>query len=453
MQDRGLLEFKSFFGNLQAGSDTAPITFRARIDGLGKVEFDFGEIILTKGTSFIRKWWGGEGSRPGYFLLSGEAEDGTQVETVDLHFTSLGNGWSEKTGGRMRPVGGCSRAEFRRKLATSTPKTELLMRVKGFQNLRQLTAQCCLGTVSMDGESSSDDPDNITGYIAVQSDNEPADLTAWHAQANELLEHIRRVMSFASATVLKGPIIEFYAGDDLKVVALTQTRQASAPFRTFPYNSQQPFFNAAVTFFFCPPFEVKNLFFAIEWFSMEATYKEVGLVNAMTALENLIVSNLNESDRLIQPIAEFKILRKVLKQRIEKWSTDEANIADGIVGELDEKLAELKRRSLLNNLMTLTQRWSVPLDGIGKDKIIAAKKARDFIVHQGQYSNGGNDVNDDLWEHVMVIREIVVRFLLTAIGYRGGYFSYIGGCHDAQFPPQADDKNAKQSTPQQATGY
>ena len=83
----------------------------------------------------------------------------------------------------------------------------------------------------MVGESSIDDPDNITGYIAVQSDNEPADLTAWHTQADKLLEYIRRVMSFASASVLKGPIIEFYAGDDLEVVAMSQTRQASAPFR------------------------------------------------------------------------------------------------------------------------------------------------------------------------------------------------------------------------------
>lgn len=453
MQDLGLSEFKSFLGNLQAGSDTTPITFRARIDGSGKIEFDFGTIALTKETSFIMKWWDGEGSRPGYFSLSGKAEDDTEFKTVDLHFNSLANEWSKETGSRMSPIGGCSRAEFRRKLAVQTPKPTLRMYVKGFQNLRQLSSECCLGIVAMVGESSIDDPDNITGYIAVQSDNEPADLTAWHTQADKLLEHIRRVMSFASATVLKGPVIEFYAGDNLKVVALTQTRQLSAPFRTFHYLNQQPVFDAAVTSFFSPPFEVKNLFFAIEWFAMEATYKEVSLVNAMTALENLVASNLGVNDKLIQPKKEFKILRKILKQRIETWSTDEANIADGIVGELDEKLAELNRRSLLNNLMILTQRWSVPLDGIGESKINAAKKARDFIVHQGHSSNDGKAVNDDLWEHVTVIREIVVRFLLTAIGYRGGYFSYIGGCHDAQFPPQADDKNAKQSTPQQATGY
>jgi len=63
--------------------------------------------------------------------------------------------------------------------------------------------------VAMVGKMTIDDPDIITGHIAVHSDNEPADLTAWHAQADKLLEHVRRVMSFASASVHKGPVIEF----------------------------------------------------------------------------------------------------------------------------------------------------------------------------------------------------------------------------------------------------
>jgi len=444
-QDLDLSEFKSFSGDLQAGSDTVSISFHARIDGAGKVEFDFGAIALTKETSFIMKWWDGEGSRPGCFSLSGKAEDGTEFKTEDLYFNSVANEWRKETGSHMNPIGGCSRAEFRRKLAVSAPKPTLRMRVKGFQNFRRLSSECCLGMVAMDGEKSINDPDTITGCIAVQSNNDPADLTAWHAQADRLLEHIRRVMSFASATVLKGPIIEFFAGDDLKVVALSQTRQASAPFRIFHYLNQQPVFDSAVTSFFSPPFEVKNLFFAIEWFAMEATYNEVHLVNAMTALENLVESNLGDSAALIRPKKEFdktrKVLRIVLRQCIDKWSIDEARNAEESVQELNERLADLNRRSIFQKLMILAERWSVPLDGIDKDKIKAAKQARDRIVHRGHYYEHGKEGSGELWEHVTVVREIVVRFLLTAIGYRGSYFSYIGGCHDAQFPPPASDAN------------
>ena len=246
-------------------------------------------------------------------------------------------------------------------------------------------------------------------------------------------------MSFASAAALKRPIIEFFAGDNLKVVALSQTRQASAPLRIFHPRNQQPVFDAAVNSFFNPPFEVKNLFFAIEWFAMEAMYNEVRLVNAMTVLENLIASNLEDNDALIQPKKDFektrRALRAVLRRCIGKWSTDDAKKADEIVMELNERLADLNRRSILQKLAALAKRWSVPLDGISEDKIKAAKQARDLIVHRGHYYDNGKEEGNDLWEHVTVVREIVVRFLLTAIGYRGVYFSYIGGCHDAQFPP------------------
>ena len=438
-QDKGLSEFKSFSGDIQAGSDTAPIIFRARIDVAGEIEFDFDAIVLTKESSFIMKWWDGAWSCSGCFTLSGKAEDGTEFKTENLHFNSLLKKSSEETGSRMNPDGRCSQAEFLRKLAVQAAKPMLRMHVKGFQNLGQLNSKCPLGMVAMVGKMSIDNPDAITGHITVQSENEPADLTAWHTEANKLLEHIRRVMSFASASALRGPIIEFFAGDELKVVALSQTRQTSAPFRTFHPLNQQPVFDAAVNSFFNPPFEVKNLFFAIEWFAMEATYNEVRLVNAMTALENLVASNLGDNDALIQPEKEFektrRVLRKVLKKCVGKWSSEEAKRADEIVLELNERLADLNRRSILKKLMTLAKLWSVPLDGIGKGKIKAAKQARDRIVHRGHYYDDGKEKSDDLWQHGTVVREIVVRFLLTAIGYRGGYISYIGGCHDAQFPP------------------
>lgn len=443
MQDKGLTEFKSFAGHLQTGSDVMPIIFHARIDESGEVKFDFGKIALTKETSFLMKCWDGEGSRPSCFSLSGKAEDGTEFKTEDLHFNSLANEWCKEIGNSMNPIGGCSQAEFRRKLTVPATKSTLRMYVKGFQNFGQLNSICCLGMVTMVGAMTINNLDSITGHITIQPDDEPTDMAVWHAEADKLFEHVRRVMSFASGAMLLGPIIEFYAGDDLKVVALSQSRQASAPSRTFHYLDQQPIFDAAVTSFFNPPFEVKNLFFAIEWFAMESSYNEIRLMNAMTALENLVASNLGDNDKFIRPKKEFektrKTLRAVIRQCIEKWLTDDINEANTIVVELNEKLADLNRRSIRQKLSILVEHWSVPLDGIGEDKIEEAIKARNLIVHRGHYYDDGNERStDELWEHSIIVREIVVRFLLTAIGYRGDYISYIGGYHYAKFPPQAD---------------
>ena len=440
MKDRWLSEFKSFSGILQAGGNAAPVTFCACINQSGEVEFDFSPISLTQETSFIMSCWNSEGSKLNYFSLSGKSEDGTEFKTECLYFNSLENGSSEGSGSYMSPSGGCKRAEFHRKLAEPVQKLLLRMHVKGFQNFHQLNSKCHLGSITMDGATTIVDPDIITGCIVVQSDNMPTDLSVWRAEADKLLLHVQRVMSFASATVLGMPVIEFYAGENLEVVTLSQSRQATAHMPTFHFLDQQPIFEAAVTNFFTPPFDVKNLFFAIEWFAMDSTYNEVRLVNAMTALENLVASNLGDDDVLIRPSKEFdktkRELRKVIKVCIAKWSINEDEKAKEVLVELNEKLGDLNRRPILKKLYILADHWKVPLDGISKEKIKAAKKARDRIIHRGHYYEDTSSGHDNLWEHVTVVREIVVRFLLTAISYQGRYISHLGGYHHIQFPPQ-----------------
>ena len=218
----------------------------------------------------------------------------------------------------------------------------------------------------------------------------------------------------------------------------SQTAQGGSELRIFHHLDQQPIFDAAVRSFFDPPIAAKNLFFAIEWFAMDATYNEVRLVNAMTALENLIDSNLEEDAALIQNKSAYektrKVLRSVIRTCLAKWSPHGAIEA---LAELNEKLADLARRSLLRKLTILAARWQVPLDGIPDASIRAAKQARDRVVHRGQYYQDARTDDPDLWAHVTIVREIVVRFLLAIIGYNGRYSSYVGGCLVAEFPPRA----------------
>lgn len=437
MPDAGLSEFKEFSGFIQKENEKAEIKFSVRIDKAGEVEFDFGTMDLSKQTSFIFN--GSEGDLS-YFSLWGASVDGTEFRTENLLFNNTAFQTNQEANTSVLLAGSCTRAEFIRKLAERATEPLLRMHIKGFRNFRQLNAKCPLGTIAMHGPTLIDNFHEISGFIAIQAYSEPHEITAWHTEADNLLEHIRRIMSFATAAALKAPVVEFYAGDIVKIIVLSQSRTTSAPMRIFHHLDQQPIFDAAVNYFFNPPIKVNNLFFAIEWFAMEASYSEVRLVNAMTAIENLVASNLDENDSLIRPKKEFentrRLLRKVLRQCIAKWSYSDTNKADEIVSDINEKLADLNRRSIIQKIITLSERWSVPLDDIGNDKIKAAKQARDLIVHRGHYSNLGAGDKDALWQHVTVVREIVVRFLLTALGYRGQYFSYMNGCHESTFPPK-----------------
>lgn len=400
MQDKGLSEFKSLSGILQSNGSTVPVNFAVRIDPSGEVEFDFGIIPLSQDTFFIKKNWHHDSPKLSSFSVSGQSEDGFEFKTDDLQFNSLKCESSKESGHLMMPTGRCSKAEFHSKPFESVPKPIILMYLKGFRNFGQLSTKCSLGTIALDGISSILDTNTITGRISIYSDKIPEDLSAWRMEADKLLEHVRRVMSFASATVLQAPVIEFRANDCVDVVVLSQTRQAPAHMNTFHYLNQQPIFDTAVKSFFRPPVKVNNLFFAIEWFAMDATYNEVRLVNAMTVLENLVASNLGDNDVMIRPLKEFEKtrtkLRQVIKKCVNKWSDEETDKAKEVVAELNERLSDLNRRSILQKIKILAALWSVPLDGIGDDKIKSAKRARDLIVHRGHYYNEEGEVIDDL---------------------------------------------------------
>jgi hypothetical protein len=430
-----LAESKPYSGTLSQNTHSLPLTVSIGVDAAGEVTFAFDPIVLSDDTKFILLSWYEKTSEFRYFSFAGIAADGARFKTDHLHFTSLGK-FSDASGTRMTPEARCSKSELRYKLAKPAEAPVLRMRLKGFENLGSLHEECRLGHIAMSGQHSVDDTDVVTGFAIVQSLSTPDDVVAWRAEAEKLLEHVRRIMSLAASSLLRAPIFEFYYGDEAEVVTWSQTPQESSTFRIVHFLAQEAIFEAAIKSFFDPPVAVKNLFFAIEWFGMDAGYTEVRLVAAMTALENLIDANAQDNEALIQPRRDFdksrRALRKVIRACLEKWPPGDG---DGILKELNEKLADLNRRPLLAKLDLLAKRWGVPLGDINQTSLQAAKNARDRIVHRGQYYEDAKDTDADLWTHVMVVREIAARFLLTAIGYKGRYISYIGGYHDADFPP------------------
>ena len=446
MGNQNLMEIKSFSGTLEASGYSTPVIFSASISHSGKVIFDFGVIPLTPETAYIQKLFHKDKESQKFedFTLSGTAEDGTEFKTEELFFVDLSHEqpWFY-TAVNLKLVGKCRSAQLFSTLDEISPKPLLRIRLKGFQNFHRLTATCRLGLIEMGGISLIGVPDTVTGSIEIRPEKPPVDLATWHNEADKLLEHVRRLMSVASAAILQVPIIEYIVENKYKITVLSQSEHAPSGLRVIHFLDQQPFFEAAVKSFFEPPIQVKNLFFAIEWFSMDSSYSEVRLVNAMTAIENLVDSNLTDSDALIRPKGEFnktkRVLRQVIKQCIEKWSDEDSKKVGEAVKDLNEKLTDVNRRSIFEKINRLAELWSVPLNGISDKQIRSAKGARDLIVHRGNYYEEGEDKSDHLWEHVTVIREIVVRFFLTAINFKGSYCSYLGGYHITQFPPNATD--------------
>ncbi|MEH2482823.1 hypothetical protein V1282_006180 [Nitrobacteraceae bacterium AZCC 2146] len=433
-----LAEPKLFLGTFSLGAESVEASATISIDSSGELIFEFAPIPLSAQSRFILTAWHDDRGDIVHFSFKALSEDGARFETEHLFFSSLGTA-SDASGTRFTSEARCQKAVLRYTLKEPFPLPALRMRLKGFRNFGSLHAECALGRMEMNGPHEANNEDDAAdGWLVVQAAEPPPDAAQWRTESEKLLEHVRRIMSFATASLLRAPIIEYIAGTESKVTVWSQMRQRNGTMAVFHFLAHDAIFAAAVRSHFSPPIVVKHLFFAIEWFAMEATYNEMRLVNATTALENLIDSNVEPGEALILPRAQFdktrRVLLSVIKACLGKWA---AALADDASRELNEKLADLNRRSLLCKLELLAARWKIPLDGIDPASLKAAKRARDKVVHRGQYYEDAQDTDADLWTHVTIVREVAVRFLFTAIGYKGRYISHVGGYHDAVFPPGA----------------
>lgn len=437
MQNYNLTEFNLFSGFIKVNNDQTPVTFRVRINTSGKAEFDFNKIERTKENIFIEN----KCETLSSFYLCGKSESNIEIIVEKIYF-SISINITESI--NILKVDRYSTVKLTIQKTESKPR--LMFRLKGFEHFPQypLSEECALGVVSMVGSSSVENPDKVTGYIAIEPKDISINLSECYGEAVKLLEHIHWIMSFACGFKFNVPMIEFHREDKVEITLLPQKQQSiSSSYPVISKISRSAIFKTAVTSFFNSPKEIKNIYLAIDWFITNPEYSEGRLIAAMTVLENLLASNLDENDKEIISSTEFEKYRKTLRQQVikkcvEKWSNDKQ---EDIISKMNEGLLDLNRRSLRQKIDILAKRWSVKIDDIDETKINAAIKARNLITHQGHCSQ------DNLLEHIAVIRELTIRFLFTAIGYQGEYISHLGGFHKRQFPSKNNQAIEKHTAP------
>jgi hypothetical protein len=308
-----------FHGRLSIGADSVELIFNLSIDTAGEIKFEFPKLPLTKQTAFIRTEHNKSGPLYSDFILEGQASDGTSFRTDRFNLQSANWNVDHKEGSKISIDGNCTTASITRHSEPTTIPV-LTMYLRGFSNFGSLHATAKLGALVMNGTKydKTTDVNSITGWVTIQPETLPDDIGQWRKDAGELIEHIRRVMSLASATTLKAPVIEFRFNETLDMEMRSQTKQSPANLRIIPDMAQEAIFEVAVSSYFTPAIKANKFNFAVEWFGMDATYNEVRLVNAMTALENLVNSNLAESERLIQDHKQFnKTTRPVIRSQIK----------------------------------------------------------------------------------------------------------------------------------------
>ena len=78
-------------------------------------------------------------------------------------------------------------------------------------------------------------------------------------------------------------------------------------------------------------------------------------------------------------------------------------------------------------------KMNISRNDIEADKIKQLVDLRNKIVHRSHTAKNEKE-DDELWEAILLSREILVRVVFSMLEFKGTYFCYLGGAHMREFP-------------------
>jgi hypothetical protein len=428
---------KKFLGTLEFEGQDLRVRFLVEISkkGVPKVRLD--KLPYDASTMFISDAIHDqvENRRASQFTLTGHARDGTTFHSNSMIISSLGSQFSDSAPPTMQPKLWCAECKIVLS-AEANARTGVRFLLKGFDCIKPMSTTCRLGIIELRGPMilEPSEKNHVTGALAIEGPPEGVNFSTWRTEVESLFKHVRAIMSFARGAQLHAPIIETVWDGRVEVVARYRSDDDSHPMGSFnPFTYERIFHQAVESHFFEKP-RAKKINIAIEWFTMQHGYREAKLTSAMTVLEHLLANNLSRGDMELRKEKQAQKLRAAMlaaaKSALQELGASPEEI-EGELATMRDKLEDINRRPLKDKIHILAKRWGVPMDGITDEALGAAKRARDHVVHRGQYLP--KDPNEDMMGHVLLVRELVVRFILAALEFEGTYASPLTGDRNRAF--------------------
>ena len=163
---------------------------------------------------------------------------------------------------------------------------------------------------------------------------------------------------------------------------------------------------------------------AIGWLSVPTAIDEIRFLSGMTALESMASRSLRTSQTSLLMGSRSKRFAKRVRALVDKQDDIDVAAREAI----KKKIPELNRRSFLEQIEALLERWHVARTSLDTEALSRLVRLRNTVVHCG----GAPDA-EDLWPAILQVREIVVRLVLSMLRFEGIYQCYLGGRHMRRF--------------------
>lgn len=419
-----------FTGLLSFDGKSAEVEFSAPLDESGAVKLAIDELPLTRDNSFILHCSSRETPFP-FFSLRGLDKSGRVFDSEYVHFGTIIPAYHCDRGSYYRFSPRCSKATFTGTVSPpGRPALRFFLR-GGFQIPSDLVEETDIGEIRLSCYRESQARDKLTNTLTITAPDFCPDAATWAAAAEKLLSRIREYISFAAGINMTAPVREVYLGGaQVTTEVYEQSEQPGTQMPVFAWHQMEAFFSHAVAHAVRAPDQ--DLWPAIAWFVLPSVYAEQRLVNAMTALENLVDTLLPSKKKELLTGKKYT----GLVAAIEGFSKDNLGEFDKL-DEVEAKFIEFRRRPFHKKLVALFEEMEIPTWDFGDEAIKKAINGRNSVIHTGRYK-GGNDpaTEPGLWAHVTIIREIVSRIVFKLVGFTGKYTTFVGGCRDAEFPPK-----------------
>lgn len=300
-------------------------------------------------------------------------------------------------------------------------RPQLCFRLTGFKCGLSVDAQTSHGTVEVHGARQTSAVDEMTGWIAIEGPT-GSDPVAWREAVEPLLEHVRSVLAFSRGAPLPAPIREFCAGDRVHVT-FRESQGGHAPFLPPVSHLDLELLVKAATTSMTALDTCREAFeLAVGWLAAPTMYDEVRFLSGMIALESVTCRSLERPQMRILGRSQADKFESHVRKLVDAQAFD-----DDTKEAIKVKIPELNRRSLVDTVERLLNAWSVARTGISRSALSDLVKLRNAIAHQGA-------TEQDLWPFILLVREILVRLVLSMLEFKGRYWCYLEGRHMRRFP-------------------
>lgn len=408
-----LLDPIRFQGWFSRGTSEAAASFTAGIDDDGALILTVDPIVPASSAGFLAPH--GEPLQPEAPLsLRGTSEDDWRFSSDTVHISR----WSHPEG-RVEVRADCGLAEISR----NTRPDHRDMRAWFFRKLATIHGmerRTALGRLVFRGyrEGADQEPAAVLAIHAERQEEQ-----AWWDESERFLIHLARVLSFACGVYLL-PVYEQRVRAGVMTLTTVQRGRTPSPYLPpFDMLFMEQIFGCALRSFEARPETLERLDPAIRWLTASVAYEESRLINAMSALESILVRSDLPSLFLDDPVA-FRALKKKLRAFLKKEKAP---------GRMGGKVDELNRRSFRDNLEDLIKHRAIPTRDFPANWLSAIIGARNSIVHTG-VAPDLPAADARLLDHIVWAREIVVRILLEALGFEGQYQSWLHASAYLSFP-------------------